>query len=373
MAIETFLPVAEPDLSELEERYVMEAVRSGWVSSMGPFIDRFEAAFAKFCGTKHAVSVSNGTTALHVTLAAAEIGPGDEVIVPDLTFVATAAAVKHAGADPVLVDIDPETYCIDPELVERAISSKTKAIIPVHLFGYPADMKALGDIAKKHDLFLLEDAAEAHGAMSNGKTVGGIGHAGTFSFYGNKLLTTGEGGVVTTNDDALAARIRFLKDHAMDKSRRYYHPAVGFNYRMTNLQAALGVAQLERFESMQARKAQILSWYRQAFASLSIALNPISTNVDDKSVCWLVAGVLPEGTTNEQRDALATELKKNNVDTRPFFVPMHALPPYEGCRSILNDTPSSTQIGARGLCFPSSNRLSESVVNAIGEIVSTLT
>lgn len=352
---ETFLPVAEPDLGELEERYVMEAVRSGWVSSMGPFIERFEKSFASYCGVKHAIALSNGTVAIHIALVARGIGPGDEVIVPDLTFVATAAAVKHAGATPVLVDVRESDWNLDPELVARAITPKTKAIIAVHLFGHPADMDALRTIAEHHGIFLVEDAAESHGARLSGRRAGALGDASTFSFYGNKLLTTGEGGALLTDDDAYAAHVRYLKDHAMRSEKRYWHAEVGFNYRMTNIQAALGCAQLERLDSMIAKKQQILDWYRAELADVDVRLNPKIGAAEP--VCWLVALTLPVGTSRAHRDGVLAKMKALGVDGRPFFYPMSAMPPYEGARLVQGDAHVSTSLSERGICLPSSNKL----------------
>jgi perosamine synthetase len=363
------IPVAEPDLSQLEEQFLVEAIRSGWVSSIGPFIDRFEREFANFCGVRHCVALANGTVALHVALLAAGVGPGDEVIVPDMTFVATAAAVRHVGAEPVLVDVDRETLTLDVELTARAITSRTKAIIPVHLFGVPADMDALRAVAKERGLFLLEDAAEAHGAKIGGRPVGSLGDAATFSFYGNKLITTGEGGCVVTDDTGLADRVRFLKDHAMSKSRRYYHPEVGFNYRMTNLQAALGCAQIARFPEMLGRRMAVLAEYRRQLEGLPLRLNPVVPGREE--VCWLVYARLesPEAT-----QALATALADVGFDTRPLFVPMHELPPYAECRFVTSGQSANESVSSResvrGLCLPSSNRLGFADVARLAEVAS---
>jgi perosamine synthetase len=360
----SFIPVAEPDLGPLEERYVLEAVRSGWVSSIGAFIDRFERSFAELCGVRHCIALANGTVALHLLFVAHEIGVGDEVIVPDLTFVATAAAVVHAGASPVLVDVDPITGCIDPELVERAITPRTRAIVAVHLFGHPADMVALRAVAKRRNVVLLEDAAEAHGARLEGITVGGLGDAACFSFYGNKLITTGEGGCITTNNDVLAGRVRFLKDHAMSRERRYWHPEVGFNYRMTNLQAALGCAQVERFPEILRRKAQVLAWYREAFGDASITLNPSRSGAEP--VCWLVVAQLPVALDEAQQRRLHEQMRQEHgVDLRPYFVPMHELPPYAASRFEHRGQPVSYDLATRGVCLPSSNRLDRSDIQRV--------
>ncbi len=361
-----FIPVAEPDLGPLEEKYVAEAMRSGWVSSIGAFIDRFESEFARYCGARHAVMLSNGTVAIHLSLVAAGIGEDDEVIVPNLTFVATASAVRHAQATPVLVDVDPVTYCIDPALVEAAITPRTRAIIAVHLFGHPADMTALREIADRRGLLLIEDAAEAHGAKWEGRPVGGLGDMATFSFYGNKVLTTGEGGCITTNDDAIAARVRFLKDHAMSKERRYYHPEVGFNYRMTNLQAALGCAQLERAAEILKRKAQVLAWYREALAGLDVQLNP--SRPPAQPICWLVVALQPSGTPAPEARRLQSEFKSVAVDTRPFFVPLSQLPPYAECRLVKGARHVAADLAERGWCLPSSTRISRDDVERVTRV-----
>ncbi len=361
------IPVAQPDLSELEVEYVMQAVRSGWVSSIGEFIDRFERAFAELCGTSHCIALSNGTVALHLALVARGIGPGDEVLVPDLTFVATAAAVRQAGAVPVLVDVDPKTWCIDTDQAARAISPRTRAIIPVHLFGHPADMGTLRDLASQHSLFLLEDAAEAHGARFGGRVVGGLGDAACFSFYGNKLLTTGEGGAITTSDAKLAQRVRFLKDHAMSPTQRYYHPEVGYNYRMTNLQAALGCAQVERFSELLQKKARVLGWYREALTGTAIELNPQGPGADP--VCWLVVAQLPGEWSSERQQRLMRIMVGNGVDVRPFFVPLHELPPYRECRFMHGELARSGSIARSGICLPSSNTLSPEQVAHISSVL----
>ncbi len=335
---------------------MLEALRSGWISSVGAFIERFEQEFAQLCRVRHCVALANGTVALHLALVTARVGSGDEVIVPDLTFVATAAAVVHAGATPVLVDVDPRTMCLDPALVERAITPRTRAIIAVHLFGHPAEMDALREIAERRGLFLLEDAAEAHGARLGGRTVGGLGDAATFSFYGNKLLTTGEGGCITTNDEEFAKRARFLKDHAMSPQRRYYHPEVGFNFRMTNLQAALGCAQLQRFPELLSRKQAVLAQYRAALRDSDIVLNPETPGV--QPVCWLAVALLPGDWPPARKGALMQRLRAHGIDTRPFFVPLHELPPYVDCR-LVDGGYSSIALSRRGLCLPSSNRLSD--------------
>ena len=364
------IPVAEPDIGELEERYVLDAVRSGWVSSAGEYIARFERGFAEYCGAHNAVAVANGTAALHVALVARGIGPGDEVIIPDLTFAATAAAVVHAGATPVLVDVDSESWCIDAELAREAVTDRTKAIIPVHLFGMPAPMTALGEVAKDAGLFVLEDAAEAHGARIGAQRVGSMGEAAAFSFYGNKIITTGEGGCVLTQDAQLAQRVRLLVNHGMSPTHRYFHSEVGFNYRMTNLQAALGCAQLERIDLFLAKKAEVLGWYRDDLASSGWRLNP--ERLDATPVCWLVVGQSPRPWLPAEQAQAVSRLAEQGIESRPFFVPMHQLPPYSSSRLFKRDRSVAAEVASRGLCLPSSTNLTRDDVRRIANAMRSL-
>jgi perosamine synthetase len=368
------IPVAAPIIGEREIAYVTDAVRSGWVSSIGPYIDRFEEAFARYLGVRHAIAVSNGTVALHLALHAMGLGPGDEVIVPDLTFAATAHTVLQTGAVPVLADVSAATWCLDPRAVERALTPRTRAIIPVHLFGHPADMTALAAIARPRGIRLLEDAAEAHGASIDGVKAGALGDMGAFSFYGNKLMTTGEGGMLTTDDDALAKRCRFLKDHGMSPERRYFHTELAFNYRMTNLQAALGVAQLEQLEEFIEKKRRIVGWYREALAGVpGLTLNPETPGV--RNVCWMISVVLGDEIRLD-RDQVCARLRAAGVDTRPFFVPMSALPHLGSARTVGVDgegCPVSARLSARGFNLPSGCGLTEAeVARAAGALVEVL-
>ena len=356
-----FLPVAGPDLSPLEEEYLLDAFRSGWISSLGPYIERFEREFAEFCEASYAVAVSNGTVALHLALLAAGVGPGDEVIVPALTFVATAAAVVHAGATPVFVDSEPEIGTMDPVCVEKALSPKTKAVIPVHLYGHPADMDPIMEIARRRELVVIEDAAEAHGARYKGKRVGGIGHMATFSFYGNKIITTGEGGMVVTNDEKYQERVRFLKDHAMDKTRRYWHPEVGYNYRMTNLQAAIGCAQLARSQELLASRFRLLHLYKSAFTESSLSFNP--SRAWAEPVVWLVCGLLSPA-SKHRRNTMSDALRANGIDSRPGFPLVSTMPPYEFFRRS-SSLDVARGISERAFNLPSSARLGEKDVDRI--------
>lgn len=365
-----FIPVAAPVIGAREIECVTEAVRSGWVSSIGPYLDEFERRFAAFCGTKHAIALSNGTVALHLALHTLGVGPGDEVIVPDLTFAATAHAVLQTGATPVFADVDPTTWCVDPRAVERAIGPKTRVIIPVHLYGHPADMPALTALAAPREIALLEDAAEAHGARVSGARVGSLGRVGAFSFYGNKVMTTGEGGMLVTSDDELAARLRFLKDHGMSKERRYFHTELAFNYRMTNIQAALGVAQIEQVEGFIERKRELMRWYREDLAGCAgVLLNPDVPGFE--SVYWMISAVLA-GDSKRSRDEVAAILRSRGVDSRPFFVPMSALPHLRQFRQVGVDSdgcPVASRLGEHGLNLPSGCGLSRT---AVGRVTSAL-
>jgi len=243
-----FIPVANPVLNGNEKKYVLDCLESTWISSSGKYVKRFEEGFANYCCVKHALSCCNGTVALHLALLALGVGPEDEVIVPTLTFVATTNAVSYCGARPVFIDVDQETWNIDPALIEEKITTRTKGIIAVHLYGHPVDMDPIISIAFNHNLFVIEDAAEAHGAKYKGRMIGSISDIATFSFYGNKIITTGEGGMVVTSDDTLANKINQLKESGMDPDKRYWFPTIGYNYRMTNVAAAIGLAQLEKID-----------------------------------------------------------------------------------------------------------------------------
>lgn len=361
----SFLPISKPFIGAREKELVLDALDSGWVSSIGKYIDEFEANFARYCGTEYALAVSNGTTGLHLALATLGLKPGDEVIVPDLTFVATANAVAYTGATPVLADVDADTLCIDPASVKSLISERTKAIIPVHLYGHPADMDALLEIGAAHGVDIIEDAAEAHGAEYKGRKVGGLGKCGVFSFYGNKVITTGEGGMLTTNDQAFYLRARRLRDHAMSPQRRYFHEERGFNYRITNLQAALGVAQLERIDDFLARRAEIMGWYQSEIAVTDrVRLNRVKNWA--KSAFWMVC-LEADWFDEASRDAFMQALKSRGIDSRPYFCTMSSMPMYKQAR-----LPVSARKAQIGLNLPSYYELTKPEVQRIGADVNEL-
>jgi len=356
-------PVAEPEIGEEELKNVVEAVRSGWVSSTGKFIQEFENLFARYVGVKYGVATSNGTVALHLALVALGIGPHDEVIVPDLTFAATINAVLYVGAKPSIVDIDPNYWCLSPSSIREAITPRTKAIIPVHLYGHPCDMDAIMEIAERYGLYVIEDAAEAHGAEYKGRKVGSFGHVSCFSFYGNKVITTGEGGMCLTNDKELAEKMKILRDHGMDPRKRYWHNVVGFNYRMTNLQAALGVAQLSKIEKFIEKKRRIARLYAEELSSVEgITLHPEMSWA--KCVYWLYS-ILIDRKLSISRDKLAEKLRRYGIETRNFFYPLHEMPPYRGYANL--SYPVSTDISCRGLNLPSSVKLNDKDIAYIAQ------
>ena len=353
-------PIARPDLDGNEREYVAQAVAEGQISSVGRFVKSFEAACARAIDVPHAVTVSNGTAALHLTLTALGIGPGDEVIVPDLTYVATANAVTYTGARVVLVDVDPKTWTVDVGLVEKALSRRTKAIIAVHLYGMPADLDGLAQLARRRGVALIEDAAQAFHARWNGRYVGAIGDAACFSFFGNKIVTTGEGGLVTTRSARLAARLYHLRDQAMSSTRRYFHSGVGFNYRMTALQAAVGLAQLERVGEFLARREAIRASYRNWLADVPGLREP-APDPRAHPVTWLYTFQLAAWTRHE-RDRCMALLQQRGIDSRPGFVPMSRLPMYRrpGYRV-------AERISAQSLSLPTHTGMSDDDVRIIAE------
>jgi len=343
-----FIPVSAPAFLGNERAYVDECMQTTWVSSIGRFIEEFEVSFAKFAGTAHAVSCMNGTVALHLALLGLDIGPGDEVLVPSLTYVASANAVRYCGARPVFVDSELSTWNLDPEDVRRKITPRTKAIMAVHLYGRPARMTELSSLAREFGIPIVEDAAEATGAQLDGKPVGSLGAVSAFSFFGNKILTCGEGGMVVTSDPALARKIRQIKGQGQDFDRRYWFPIVGYNYRMTNIQAAIGLAQLEQFERHLAARDQIAAWYEAELSGCAgIQLPPAVEGRRD--VCWLFSVVLPEH-AGAARDAVMARLRATGIDSRPFFYPCHILPPYATPESPA--CPRAEWLGERGLSLP---------------------
>lgn len=356
-----FVPVAEPHLTHREFRMLMDAFLSTWISSQGSELREFERRFAKRMGHSEGVATSNGTVSLHLAMTALGIGPGDEVIVPDFTFAASANTVIHCGATPVLVDVDPETWCITPEIFEAAITPRTKAVMPVHVFGRVAPMAEIAAIAKARGIWVIEDCAEAHGAAYAGVPVGGWSDVASFSFFANKIVTTGEGGMCITSDEKLAARMRMLRDHGMRPERRYWHEEPGFNYRMTNLQAAIGLAQLDRLDEFLANRAALEAVYRTAFAGVPGVKFASPQPAPAAPVTWFVCGLVPA----DKRDALIAACKAENIDLRPFFNSLSAMPAYT---QWAQPCPVSRAIAASGVNFPTSHKIDQALVARMAEI-----
>jgi perosamine synthetase len=349
-----FIPVSAPALLGNEKCYVNECLDTTWISSIGVFIERFERAVAELCGmeAESAVSCCNGTVALHLALLGLGIGPGDEVLVPSLTYIATANAVRYCGAEPVFVDSDRRTWNLDPADLERKVTPRSKAVIPVHLYGKPAAMEEIGRIARAHGLMVVEDAAEAIGASYRGRPAGALGDVATFSFFGNKIITCGEGGLVIARDAALARKIRQLKGQGQDFERRYWFPVVGYNYRMTNIEAALGLAQLERIGDYLAARDEIEAWYRAELDGRPEVALP-ARDAGERSVNWLFSVVL-QGEAPGLRDRAMDSLRAAGIDSRPFFYPCHILPPYAGTAAACPGAacPEAEWLAGRGLSLP---------------------
>ena len=356
------VPVNEPIITAESKEYVNEAMDSGWISSAGKYIGQFEREFAAFVGVKHGITTTNGTSALHLALATLNIGPGDEVIVPNFTMIATTYAVLYTGATPVFVDADPETFNIAAEQIESKITKKTKAILPVHIYGHSCDMDPILALAKKHDLFVVEDAAEAHGALYKGKKCGSMGDISCFSFYGNKIITTGEGGMIVTDDDALAARAASLRDLAHSPKKRFWHEELGFNYRMTNLQAAFGCGQMRHVEEFLEKKRWMAVAYKKGLSGIPGLRLPITKDYAE-NVHWMYA-VLVEKSFPLSKDELRARLKEKGVDTRDFFYSTADMPVVKGARFAKglpaeDRFPVSDMLAAQGMYLPSGLALTQ--------------
>jgi len=356
-------PVYQPRLNGNEKKYVNECLDSSWISSKGKFVSLFESSFAGFVNTEYATAVSNGTVALHLALEALGIGNGDEVIVPTLTYIASVNAITYTGATPVFVDALEDTWQIDPEDVKRKITRSTKAILCVHLYGHSCDMDALVEIARANSLFLVEDCAEAIGSKYNDQHVGTFGDVATFSFYGNKTITTGEGGMVTTNNATLHDRLVHLKGQGLAKYREYWHDAIGYNYRMTNICAAIGLAQLENVTKTLSEKRDIANFYEIGFRDTDFKLQ-IEKEGTIHSY-WMCTVLIPE---NIDRDDLKSYLVEKGIETRPMFYPIHTMPIYS---HKFEKHPVSERLARRGLNLPSYPGLSEIDMSEIIEAVTS--
>ncbi len=358
------IPVSSPVLGEREREYVLQCLDSTWISAGGPFVTAFETQFAHYCGVEFGISTTNGTTALHLALAALGIGPGDEVIIPTLTIVSCGFAAVYVGAQPVLVDSEPVTGNMDPAQVEARITPRTRAIMPVHLYGHPVDMDPILEIARRHNLHVVEDAAEAHGATYHGRVVGGLGTVGCFSFYANKLITTGEGGMIVTSDASLAEHARRLRDLAHTPKRRFVHDEVGFNFRMTNLQGAIGLAQLERIEQAIANKRWMADLYHELLADVPEIALP-QEQPWARSMYWMYA-VRVTKRSKQSRDEIMAALKSRGVDSRTFFVPMHQQPVFRQWGWFEGEAyPVAEELSETGFYLPSGPAITEEQIRTV--------
>lgn len=349
------IPVYVPSLAGNEVDYVIDAVSSGWISSLGQYVDRFEQAIKDVTGAKHAIAVSNGSVALHLALHCLDVGPGDEVIVPTFTYIASVNAIALTGAKPVFVDVRMDDWLLDPAAVEQAITPRTKAILPVDLYSAVVD-PAVFEVARKHGIAIVEDSAEVFGTTVGGTHVGHSADVATFSFFGNKTVTTGEGGAVISNDDALAARLRKVKGQGQSLDRRYWHDEIGFNYRMTNICAAIGLAQIERLDQILARKQAIARLYREELANSGMQFQHVPDQV--KSSEWLISALVPQGV---DRDEVMRHMAANEVDTRPVFYCAHHMPMY----ATGQDLPVAEEISRRGISLPSFPALTDDEVRKV--------
>ncbi len=366
------ISVCEPLLGSKEEQYVLECLRDNWISSNGKFVGQFETAFSAYCGQKYGIGVCNGTVALHLALAALDVGPGDEVIMPTFTIASTAFAAIYCGAKPVFVDVQQDTWNMDPAKIEAKITKKTKVIMPVHMYGHPCDMEAIMRVARKYRLYVVEDAAETHGAQYRGQKVGSFGDIACFSFYSNKIITCGEGGMVVTRNTKLAEKCQRLKNLAFLKERRFLHKEIGFNYRMTNIQAALGLAQFERIEEMIESRRRNAAAYRSLLADVSWLEHPVERS-GCLNVYWMY-GLLVDKRFGMKRDALMKALQARGVETRTFFIPMHQQPILQklGHVSKKDKYPIADDIAARGLYLPSGSGLKRAEIAYVCDCLKAL-
>lgn len=361
------VPVADPRLDGNELRYLTECIESNWISSAGPFVGRFEEQFAEAVGCQFGVACANGTVALHLALATLGIGPGDEVIVPAFTMIATPNAVSYTGATPVLVDASLNDWNLNADHIEEKITERTKAIVVVHTYGRPVEMNKILEVAHKHELLVIEDAAEAHGAIYHGKRIGSLGDIATFSFYANKIITTGEGGMLTTNDPEIARVARKLRDHAFSHERHFWHEYLGFNYRMTNLQAAVGLAQTERLEDLVETRRVNAALYSDALCSIPGLVLP-SEDANARSVYWMY-GLLIEDQFGCSRDELRARLAGLGIETRTFFIPIHFQPVYFK-RFRGQRYPVAEHLCQRGLYLPSGSSLTPADIEIVAKGIS---
>ncbi|NLU08565.1 MAG: LegC family aminotransferase [Clostridiales bacterium] len=361
------IPLCVPKIKGNEWKYVKECLDTNWVSSAGAFVDRFEDEFAKYMDVKRAVVTMNGTSALELALRTLNIGYGDEVIVSSMTFISPVNTIKYVGAEPVFVDVCRDTWVMDADKIEDLITPKTKAIMPVHIYGHPVDMDKILDIANRYNLYVIEDATESLAAEYKGKKVGSISHIGCFSFNGNKLITTGAGGMLVTDDERLGKRAKYLSTQTKTvlPNGGFYHNEIGYNFRMPNLLAAVGCAQLENIDEYSSIKRNNANLYNELLSNVNGITLPVERN-NVKNIYWLYS-ILIEDSYGITRDELIDKLKKNGIQSRPFFMPVHRMPPYQGCRTGNMDV--TGDIVERGINLPSSVGLSKNEIKQVCDVI----
>ncbi len=361
------IPVCAPEISEIDVSYVSECVRSSWVSGISPYVGRFEKRFAEYCECKYGAAVNSGTTALHTALASIGVGKGDEVIIPTFTMIATPNSIAYLGAVPVLVDSELDTWNIDVDKIEEKITPRTKAIMPVHTYGHPVDMDPIMELAEKYNLFVIEDAAEAHGAIYKGKKVGSIGDLGCFSFYANKIITTGEGGMIVTNNEELAETAAWLRAHAFGRGgKHFYHERLGYGYRMSGMQAALGLAQMERIDTFVENRIARAKLYNTVLEDIEgrgdIVFPPDAKW--GKNVYWMYS-ILLDDNFPVSREKFMKKLDTSGIDTRTFFYPVHVQPVYKQSSPY----PVADELSRKGINLPSGNNLTLDDVSVVCDAI----
>lgn len=363
------IPVSVPVLDGNEKKYLIQCIDTGWISSEGPFVAQLEEMFAARIGRKYGVAVCNGSAALEVAVAALGIRPGDEVILPTFTIISCAAAIVRAGAVPVVVDCDPHTWNMNVPQIEDKITKKTRAIMAVHIYGLPVDMDPIMTLAEKYDLAVIEDAAEAHGLVYKGRPCGSFGRISTFSFYPNKLVTTGEGGMIATDDSALAERCRSLRNLCFQKKRRFVHEELGWNYRMSNIQAALGVAQMERFDEFLENRKHVGKTYTALLSIISTLQKPLPSAGYAENVYWVYGLVLGDAVAFDAEEAMR-KLEERGIGTRPFFWPLHEQPVFRN-RGLFGEVtcPVAERIARRGFYIPSGAGLTEEQIHTVADVL----
>ncbi|MBM7869448.1 perosamine synthetase [Clostridium pascui] len=361
------IPLCVPEIKGNEWKYIKECLDTNWVSSAGSYVDKFEDEFSKYVNVKSAVVTMNGTAALELALRAVGIGQGDEVIVPSMTFISPVNTIKYVGAEPVFVDVCRDTYVMDTEKLEQLLTSKTKAIMPVHIYGHSVDMNQVMEIANKYNLYVIEDATEGLGSLYKGKSVGTIGHIGCFSFNGNKLITTGAGGMLATNDEKLGDKAKFLSTQTkvITDNKAFYHPEVGYNFRMPNILAAMGCAQLEKIDEYIKAKREHAKLYDKLLKDVRGVTLPIEKEWC-KNVYWIYS-ILIEDDYGISRDELIQKLLDNGIECRPFFMSVHNMPPYIECRH--GDMKITSEIAIKGISLPSSVGLTDNEIKKVCEII----